>query len=153
MLIRRGVIRMTNTIKEKLKTDMKQAMKDKEKDKLVVIRFVIDRVQKREKELFREIDESEVISLIQTLRKQNEESIAAYEIRGDLDFVTKLSDENKILKDYLPILLNEDEVFEIVSKMIFDDKNKGPIMKQIIPLLKGRADNKTIANAVNRMLV
>jgi uncharacterized protein YqeY len=149
---------MAMSIKEQLTGDMKQAMRDKDKASLVTIRMLIDVIQKKEKDLLRDATEDEVIQVLQTFKKQNEESLEAFAQRGDTERVQEKDHVRTIIDNYLPTQLKRDEIYTLVDlevqKLQFVSLpiNKGSLMKAVMPWVKGKADNKIISEVVDEAL-
>lgn len=146
------------TLLEQLNTDMKQAMKDKDKDKLGVIRMVKASLQneaiKQGKDTISEDDELTVLS---RELKQRKDSLQEFKAAGRDDLVSKLDVEINILQAYMPKQLSEQELDEIVQHTIQEvnatsKKEMGKVMSAIMPKVKGKADGSSINKLVLKHL-
>jgi len=145
-------------IKEELKHKIKEAMRNKDKVALNTFRLVVDRIQKKEKDLLRDLTEDEVVSIIQTFKKQLNEEIEAFDKAGKAEKVKGLEISVSIVDKLLPQQMTEDEIIltihlTIASMQRSNGKiNKGSVMKEIMPYVKGKADNKKVSELVSEIL-
>lgn len=145
-------------IRVQLIKEMREAMLNREKDRLSTIRMLLDRVQKKEKELLRDLSEEEAIAVLQTFKKQVDEEMDAFKLVGNEDKVVELLNSKKLVESFLPKQMSEDEIKLIVgltiTKLSDNGKeiNKGNLMKELIPIVKGKADNKLVNEIVTQFL-
>ncbi|TVX85996.1 GatB/YqeY domain-containing protein [Paenibacillus agilis] len=143
------------TIKQQLIDEMKDAMRNKDKATLTTVRLVIDRVQKKEKELLREISEEEAVQVLQTFKKQIQEEADAFAKAGKLSREAVIIDSLAFIDKFLPQQMSEQEINSIVIRVIegiSGTPNKGAVMKEVMPLVKGKADNKLVNQIVTNLL-
>jgi uncharacterized protein YqeY len=140
-------------IKDQLDQDRKQAMRDKDKILLSTIRMIIDRIQKKEKDLQATAEEADVIALIQTFKKQTEETLEGFTKRGDTDQVAHIQQELIVINKYLPTQMSKEQVFAEVTAIIahLGSPTKGELMQVCMKCMKGRADNKTVNEVVTEL--
>ena len=143
-----------NQIILKLKSDYKEALKNKEAVKKSVLSLVIGNYQLAEKEKKAELTEQEAIGIVQKELKQVEESLDAYKKGNRADLVEIEEEKLAILKTYLPAMMTETEIREIVEKELehLDRSNKGLVMKTLMPLFKGKADGKLVNKIITEMI-
>lgn len=141
-------------IKQVITNDMKEAMRNKEKKRLATIRMILDRIQKKEKELLKELSDDDVVLILQTYKKQVKEEMDAFKKANNHIRVEELLEDVKIIEKYLPKMMSKSEIENIISSIFNkkDEVNKGSIMKQIMPKLKGKADNSLINQVVTEFL-
>lgn len=142
---------------EKLKQDMIEAMKAKDKERLTTIRMIKGDLDKEHIDKKREINDDLLIEVVNRGIKQRKDSIAEFEKGGREDLVEKTQAEIDILKSYLPEQLSEDEVLSIIDEAFQLVNPEGPrdmgkIMKEIQPKLKGRADMKHVSELIKSKL-
>ncbi len=145
------------SIKEQLKSDMKDAMRAKDKIKLSTIRMIMSLVKNAEIEKRGELTDEEVVSLLQKYAKQRRESIEMYEKGGRQDLVDKEKSELLIVESYLPEQLDENEIKNIVKSVIAEVgassvRDMGKVMQAVMPKLKGRADGSIVNRVVRELL-
>ena len=145
-------------MKERIQNDMIAAMKSGNKELLSVIRMVKAQIQLDEINSKKTLTDEDVISIISKQIKSRKDSIVEFEKGNRQDLIDKTNDEIKILMTYLPTQLSEEEVMTIVTKIINDvnattSNDMGKIMKELLPLIKGKADmglvNKIIKEKLN----
>ncbi len=147
-------------MKERLLNDLKDAMKNKEKEKLSVIRMVKGAIQLEKINKKRELTDDEIITIIAKQIKTRKESIAEFEKGGREDLINQTQSEIDLLNVYMPEQMSEEEVIAIIDS-VFDEvkptsmKDMGKLMGAITPKVKGKADlgfvNKTIREKLNNL--
>ncbi|MBR3199165.1 MAG: GatB/YqeY domain-containing protein [Bacilli bacterium] len=137
--------------------DLKNAMKAQDKPKLAVIRMVKSAMQMEELNKKRELTDEEVIDVISKQIKTRKESIKEFEKGAREDLIEATSKEIDILTAYLPKQLTDEEVIEIIEK-VFEkikpesSKDMGKIMKEVTPLVKGKADMGKVSSIIREKL-
>ncbi|MDX8364183.1 GatB/YqeY domain-containing protein [Cytobacillus sp. IB215665] len=143
---------------ERLNTDMKQAMKNKEKEKLSVIRMVKSSLQNEAIKLgSSQLSEDEELTVLSRELKQRKDSLQEFDKAGRSDLVDKLKDEISLLEIYMPKQLSEDEIKEIVKETIAavnasSKADMGKVMGALMPKVKGKADGSLVNNVVQQFL-
>lgn len=145
------------SLKEQLTADMKEAMKNKEKDRLAVIRMVRGAIRQQEIDGQKELGEEDVIAVISKEVKMRRDSIEEFQKGGREDLVEKTQAEIDVLLPYLPAQLSEDEVRELVKAAVEQTgaatpKDMGKVMGVLMPKVKGRADGKMVNTIVKSFL-
>ncbi len=145
------------SLKAKITEDMKAAMRAKDSARLGTIRLLQAAIKQREVDERIELDDSNVIAVIEKMLKQRRDSIAAYESanRNDLADIEKF--EVTVLQAYLPQQLTEDEVKNILERVVVDTaatgiKDMSKVMAAIKPLVAGRADMGKISGLIKSRL-
>ena len=142
---------------EKLKIDMIQAMKEKDKDRLTVIRMVKAAMDLEHIDRKREINDELLIDVVSKQVKMREESILEFEKGKREDLIEKTKKEIEVLKAYLPEQLSESEVVEEIEKIFAEVKpesvkDMGKVMKEATAKLRGRADMKKVSEIIKSKL-
>ncbi|QGQ47320.1 GatB/YqeY domain-containing protein [Metabacillus sediminilitoris] len=143
---------------DQLNQDMKQAMKNKEKDKLVVIRMVKAALQNEAIKLGKnELTEEEDLTVLSRELKQRKDSLQEFHKADRLDLVEKTQAEIDVLIDYMPKQLSEEEVSEIVKQTISEvnatsKADMGKVMGALMPKVKGKADGSLVNKLVLKLL-
>lgn len=142
---------------EKLKQDMVEAMKAKDKERLTTIRMIKGDLDKEHIDKKREINDDLLIEVVNRGIKQRKDSIAEFEKGGRNDLIEKTQAEIEILQSYLPAQLSEEEVSLIIDEAFQIVNPEGPrdmgkIMKEVQPKLKGRADMKKVSEIIKSKL-
>jgi hypothetical protein len=145
------------SLKERLETDAKTALKSKDRVRLGLIRMVRAQVKNAEIAKKHGLSEEETIEVVVSVVKARRESLD-YAVKGNRsDLVLQAEQELQILADYLPQQLSEEEVQDIVQRAIRETgaespKDMGRVMGIIMPQVKGRADGKLVNNLVRQYL-
>lgn len=142
---------------EKLKKDMIDAMKSKDKERLTVIRMVKSAMDLEHIDHKREINDDLLIDVLNKQIKMRRDSIGEFKKASRDDLVEKTQAEVDILLAYLPEQLSEEEISLEIDK-IFEDvqptsqKDMGRIMKEVSTKLKGKADMKLVSEIIKTKL-
>ena len=99
---------------EKLKQDMIEAMKNKEKERLTVIRMVKAAMDQEHIDRKREINDELLIDVVNKQIKMRKDSISEFEKGGRSDLIEATQKEVDILMNYLPEQLSIEEVKDII---------------------------------------
>lgn len=142
---------------EKLDKDMIEAMKSKDKDRLVVIRMVKAALKQEQIDHKKEINDDLLIDVINKQIKMRKDSIIEFEKGNRTDLVEKNQKEINVLMAYLPEQLSTEEVEKIINE-IFEEvkpesqKDMGKVMKEAQAKLKGKADMKEVSTIIREKL-
>ncbi|MCT8139676.1 GatB/YqeY domain-containing protein [Anaerobacillus sp. CMMVII] len=142
---------------DRLTVDMKEAMKNKEKQRLSVIRMVKSALQNEAIKLKKELTEDEALTVLNRELKQRKDSLHEFEKANREDLAEKVREEVVILKAYMPEQLSEEEVAEIVKSTIQEigatsKADMGKVMGAIIPKVKGKTDGSVVNRLVQQYL-
>ncbi|WP_174730145.1 GatB/YqeY domain-containing protein [Mesobacillus harenae] len=143
---------------ERLNNDIKQAMRNKEKDRLTTIRMIKASLQNEAIKLGKqELSEEEELTVLSREVKQRKDSLQEFEKAGREDLVEKLRNELNYVEFYMPQQLNEEEISEIVQETIAETgatskAEMGRVMSAIMPKVKGKADGSLVNKLVQQHL-
>jgi uncharacterized protein len=143
---------------ERLNSDMKQAMKNKEKDKLSVIRMVKASLQNEAIKLGKsELSVDEELTILSREVKQRKDSLHEFDKAGRQDLVDKLRTELAVVELYLPEQLSEEELSNIVKQTIDEvgatsKADMGKVMAAVMPKVKGKTDGSLVNKFVQQHL-
>ena len=140
-----------------LKKDMITAMKDKDKDKLSVVRMLKASVQNEQINLGHDLTPDEENALMAKEYKQRKDSLAEFEKGGRQDLVDATQKEMAVVAKYMPKQMSADEVQKVVEETINEVnatsmKDFGKVMGAIMPKVKGKADGKVVNETVKKAL-
>ena len=138
---------------EKMKSDLITAMKEKDKERLTVLRMVKGAIQLEVINNKKEENEELLIDVVSRQIKMRKESILEFEKGNRTDLVEATQSEINILKEYLPKQLSEEEIDKIIDDAFnkinpTSNKEMGLIMREVTPLLKGKADMKLVSDKI-----
>ncbi len=147
------------TLFEKINSDIKEAMKAKEKDRLDALRaikaqFLLIKTSAGGKD---EISDEEGLKVIQKMIKQRKDSAEIYKTQNRPDLYEKEVSEINYLEPYMPAQMTDEElttaVSEIITKVGAETmKDMGKVMGTASKELAGKADGKAIADKVKKLL-
>ena len=142
---------------EKIQEDMYTAMKSGEKEKANTLRNVISKLKDKQIEKREALSDEEEVKILQTLVKQRKESIDLYEKGGRSELVAVEKQEMDIINSYLPKMMSEDTIKDIVKNVIDSTgassvSDMGKVMPEVMRQGKGLIDGKTAQKFVSEML-
>lgn len=145
------------SLKELLKSDMKDAMRAKEIVKRDTIRAINTMIKQIEVDERIDLDDAAVIKLIQKGIKQREEAIVQYKTASREDLVDVEQEQIDIFSLYLPKQLNDTELENIIQEIINETgassmKDMGKVMNPAKAKVGGSADGKRINEIVKKLL-
>lgn len=148
---------MTNNLYDKIYNDMKEAMKTKSQQKVLLLRGLISAVKNATVNAGKDITDDAVLSAVKKNLKEIEQSIDSFRKAGRDSEVENLNNDKCYLTELLPKQMSEDEVKPIVEAVVKDlgastKKDMGRVMKEVMARIKGAADGKTISKLVSSVL-
>lgn len=144
-------------INAKINTEMAAAAKAKDKIRLSAIRMLKSALHNKEIELIRPLTETEVLQVLSALVKQRKDSIEQFGKGNRTDLVEKETAELKVIQEFMPVQMSDEEVESVIQKAIADVqavsvKDMGKVMKVLMPQLTGKADGKAVGEKVKALL-
>jgi uncharacterized protein YqeY len=146
-----------STLKERVATEITDALKRGEKIRLGTLRLLSASVKNREVELRRPLDDEEFLEVVGREVKRRTEAIEAYRKAGREDLVAKETEEREVLQVYLPAGLSDAETDALVAEAIAATgatsvKELGRVMGYVMGKGKGRVDGGAVQNKVRERL-
>lgn len=144
-------------MKQKILNDLKKAMKNQNKELLSVIRMVKGAIQMEEIKVKHELSDDEVIGIIAREIKTRKESIKEFEKGNRTDLIEQTKKEIDILNRYMPEQMSEEEINATIDSVFAKvnptkPSDMGAIMKEITPLVKGKADMSLVSSKIKEKL-
>ncbi len=145
-------------LKELVLEQIKTAMKSKDQFRVDTLRFLQSAIKNREIDLRpNAITEDDVLGVIKKLAKQRKESIEQYQNGGRPELAQKEANELKILEEFLPKSLGQEETLEIIKQVIAElgatqIKQMGQVMKLVMEKTQGAADNRFVSETIKSLL-
>ena len=147
------------SLENKIMNAMKESMKLKDQTSLRSLRAIKSAiiVHKTQKGSSDEITNEDELKILQKLVKQRKDSADIYQTQGRIDLAQPELDEIKVIEQFLPEAISEDEIESEVKKVIDQTgaegmKDMGKVMGIVTKKLMGKADGKTISNIVRNNL-
>ncbi len=140
-----------------LKEDMITAMKEKDKDRLTVIRMVKAALDKERIDKKVEVNDELLIDVVNKQIKMRNDSIEEFKKANRNDLVEDVEKELEVLKKYLPPQLELEEVENIIEEAIKEVdatsmKQMGAVMQIVNPKVKGKFDMKKVSEIIKSRL-
>jgi uncharacterized protein len=144
-------------LKIRINDDVKSAMRNKDKDRLLVLRLILSAVKQIEVDERIELDDQRMIAVLDKLSKQHRDSIAQYENAGREDLVEKEQFQLNIVQEYLPSALSDEELSQLITDAISETggsgmKDMGKVMGILKAKAQGRADMGKLSAQVKSQL-
>ena len=142
---------------DQIQEDLNRSLKAKDGTRVSVLRFLLAGVKNREIEKKEALSEEEFLAEITSSAKRRRESIEAFGDGGRQDLVEKEEAELAILTEYLPEQMPPEEVRRIAQEVIRTVgvgslAEIGKVMKELMPMVQGRADGKIVNQIVRDLL-
>jgi uncharacterized protein len=140
------------SVLEKVQSDVKDAMKAGERERVHALRLIVSELQKAAKD-----DGGDEIQVLQRERKRRLEAAEAYRDGGRADAAAAEEREAEIIASYLPAQLSDEELDAIVGDAVAESGASSPgemgkVMGLVMPQVQGRADGKRVSAAVREKL-
>lgn len=146
-----------STLKERILTDMKAAMKSGDKARLATVRLMLAAIKQQEVDERIQLDDTRIIAVLDKMVKQRRESIRLYDQAGRTDLADAERAELEVVQAYLPQPLSEIEIQQHIDSAIAETRacgigDMGKVMSALKPRIQGRADLSLISNRVRSLL-
>ena len=144
-------------LKNRITDDMKSAMRNKEKLRLLTIRTILAAIKQQEVDTRLAVDDTDILSILDKMCKQRRESIAQFAKADRNDLVEQEEAELDVIQVYLPEPLTDDELQILISDAMSSTgastmKDMGKVMSYIKPKAQGRADMGKISGMIKSQL-
>jgi len=149
------------SLKQSILDELKSAMKQKDTERLRVLRSLKAKILEKEiserKGGEAELSDDQVVEVLMKAAKQRKESIDQFEKGGREDLAEKEKAELRVIDEFLPTMMSEDEVrAEVISQI--DDMgasslaDMGKVMGAMMGRLKGKAEGSMVSRIVKEEL-
>jgi uncharacterized protein YqeY len=144
-------------LKDQLNSDLKDAMRSKDKVRTETLRSLKSAIKYAEIEAGHELDDKGVVNVIGKQAKQRRDSITEFEKAQRTDLVDKERAELTILEQYLPAQLSPEDIKSraeavIAALGVTDMKGMGLVMQRLMADFQGQADGKVVNQIVRELL-
>jgi uncharacterized protein YqeY len=141
---------VSSSLRDQIQTDLNKARKGRDKLRTLVLSTLLAEIKNKEIESRVELDDEGVVQVVSKGIKQRRDASEQMRDAGRGELADQEDAQERVLADYLPEGLSEDEVRAIVRKIIESGVDQlGPLMGQVIPLIRGRFEGKE-ANRIVR---
>ncbi len=140
------------TILEQVQTDTRVAMKAREKERVGTLRMLASALQQDAK-----LGDDDEIAVLRREHKRRLEAAEAFRGGGSEERAAAEESEAKLIEEYLPAQLPDDELQALVDEAIAEtgasaQGDMGKVMGAVMPKVGGRADGKRVSAAVRERL-
>jgi uncharacterized protein YqeY len=144
-------------LKEDIQSNMKDALRAGQKERLGVTRMLLAAVKQREIDERVELDDAGVLQVVDKLIKQRREAAAQFGDAGRQELADQELAEIEVLKEYLPEPLSEAELAALIDDVIgatgaASIRDMGKVMNAIRERAQGRADMAAVSSQVKARL-
>jgi len=146
-----------STLKAQLTDAMKDAMRAKDKARLGVLRMALAAIKQIEVDERIELDDARTLALLDKLIKQRKDSAKQYGDAGRTDLADVEEAEIKVLQEFLPAALSDDEIDALIEDAIASTgavsmRDMGAVMNILKPQMQGRADMGAVSGRIKARL-
>jgi len=144
-------------LKTQITDAMKTAMRERNKERLGVIRLMTSAMKQIEVDERIELDDACVLTILDKMLKQRRESIKQYEAAERQELADQEAFEITIIQEFMPSQLSDDEISTIIDEAVAATgassmKDMGKVMGIIKPKLAGRADMGAVSGKIKAKL-
>ena len=144
-------------LESKIRGDLREAVKQRDEARVLVLRLVLSEMKNAEIARRESLDESAALGVLGGEVKRHRESIDLFRKGNRSDLVAQEEGELSVLMEYMPPQMSRQEIV-IAAREAIDAvsakgiKDKGRVMSQLMPGLRGRAEGKDVSDAVSELL-
>jgi uncharacterized protein len=144
-------------LKDRIQEALKRALKQQQKVELSTLRLLLAEIKNAEIAQQKPADDNKVFEVIGREVKRHRESIEAFKKGNRGDLVAQEEAELTVLMSYLPEQMNRTEIVAAAQRVVEsigakEPNDKGKVMAQLMPQLKGKADGKEVSDIVSELL-
>lgn len=144
-------------LKQRIAEDMKAAMRAKDAPRLEAIRMVRAAIQRREVDERTVLDDAGVLSVLDKLVRQGQESVAQFAAAGRTDLVAHEQAALAVFATYRPAPLADHEIEALIAAAIAETdarsiRDMGRVVGRLKPQIQGRADMAAVSGRVKERL-
>jgi len=145
------------TLAEKIRSDLENSLRKKDQLRCSVLRLLLSSLHNVEIAQQKKLDDDGILVVVDKEAKMRRESIEAFEKGNRPDLVAKEKAELAILLEYLPEQMTKEQIAAAAQKIISEIgasslKDKGRVMSQLMPQLRGKAQGQEVSDVVTGLL-
>ena len=146
-----------SALKQRINENVKSAMREKAKQRLGILRLIMAAIKQREVDERVELDDTQVLAVLDKMVKQQRDSIEQFNKAGRDDLVEKETSELKVIQEFMPTPLTDDQIEQLISGAISESgassiKHMGKVMTILKPKVQGQADMGKVSSLVKQQL-
>ena len=144
-------------LKTRLGDTLKAAMRERQSDRVMVLRGVQAAIKQIEVDTRESLDDAQVLAVIEKQLKQRRESINAYTNANRPDLADKEQFEANVISEFLPAALTDDELNAMIDTEISTQgatsiRDMGKVMNALRPQIMGKADAGDVSKRIKARL-
>jgi uncharacterized protein YqeY len=144
-------------LKDSIQEALRGALKRQQRVEVSTLRLLLSEIKNAEIAQQKPADDNKVLDVIAKEVKRRRESIEAFKQGNRSDLVAQEEAELAVLMSYLPEQVSRDEIMAAAQRVVDAVRAKGPsdkgkVMSQLMPQLKGKADGKEVSEIVSELL-
>ena len=144
-------------LKDSIQEALRGALKRQQRVEVSTLRLLLSEIKYAEIAQRKPADDNKVLDVITKEAKQRRESIEAFKKGNRSDLVAQEEAELAILMGYLPEQMSRAEIIAAARQVVDavganGPNDKGKVMSQLMPQLKGKADGKEVSEIVSELL-
>ena len=148
---------MSEVLLSSIQEEVKNSLKSGEKFKASTLRLIVSALKLEEKNKAKTLTDNEALEILTKMIKQRKDSISQFETANRLELAQKEKDEIKIIQNYLPEQLTEEELSALIDEIIEEVnaesvKDMGKVMSVLKPKITGKADAGIASGLVKKLL-
>ena len=145
------------TLREQILEAQKKAMKEKDVERLSILRVLWAAMKNEEIDRKQELNNEQTQEVLARQVKQLKDALVDFEKGNRADLVEKTNKEISILGAYLPEQMSDTDLEQLIRNILTDNnvsdaKDAGRAMSLVMPAVKGKADGSKVRNIVNQIL-
>lgn len=143
---------------EKITQDYKQAMRDRDELKKLTLNYILAQIKNKAIELQKEVEETEIVSIIRKEIKNTLETIGFLEKANKPEEIEQERQKKVLLEFYLPATMNAIDTKALIEKIILQNditelpKQRWLVMKEIMANYKNQVDASLVNEVINQMI-
>lgn len=144
-------------LREQILEAQKKAMKEKDAERLSILRVLWAAIKNEEIERRQELNDEQLQEVVARQVKQLKDALVDFEKGGRADLVEQTNKEIAVLEVYLPEQMSDVYLEQLIKNILLENnitdvKDSGKAMSLIMPAVKGKADGVKVRNIVNQIL-
>ncbi len=144
-------------LKDSIREALREALKKQQRTEVATLRLLLSEIKYAEIAQQKPADDSRVLDVIAREAKRRRESIDAFERGNRSDLVAREEAELAVLMSYLPQQMSREEIISAARQVVdavgaTGPGDRGKVMSQLMPQLRGKADGKEVSEIVSELL-
>ena len=146
-----------SALKQRINDDVKASMRDKDKERVAILRMITAAIKQKEVDDRIELDDGQVLAVLDKMAKQHRDSIAQFSQAGRDDLVEKENSELQVVLEFMPAQLTESELEQLIQDAVAESgaagmQDMGKVMGILKPKVQGRTDMGKLSGLVKDRL-